>query len=388
MTVIKDIFKITKGKKEEETDILEGSFKRYIQIEDLRHNENLKYCIPNKKSVRVNKSDLIIAWDGANAGTIGVGLEGVIGSTLAKLELKNASVNPYYAARFLQSKFQYLRDSCTGATIPHISKTVLENLSLPLPTFETQKKIVEVLDRVRGLIDVRKEQIRLMNELIDSLLNSKVGPKSADYESWKSVQIKDVVKPGKNNMRTGPFGSDLLHSEFVSEGVYVLGIDNVVTNRFNWGKERYITQDKYMKLKRYTVFPGDVLISIMGTTGRSAVVPDNIPLAINSKHLACITPDINIIHPLFLSLSITKNQNILRQIKMRNKGAIMNGLNLGIIKELELKLPPIEDQNEFAKVFMLISEQIGKICKSLSLMEEKFEGISQKAFTGDLFGGD
>ena len=56
--------------------------RRYIQIEDLRHNDNLKYCIPNKKSVHVNKDDLIIAWDGANAGTIGVGLEGVIGSTL------------------------------------------------------------------------------------------------------------------------------------------------------------------------------------------------------------------------------------------------------------------------------------------------------------------
>jgi type I restriction enzyme S subunit len=142
MNKLGEVFKISKGKKAIESSV-ETSL-RYIQIGDLRNDDVMKYTTQSSNNVVCTKDDILIAWDGANAGTVGYNLEGVIGSTLAKLSPKRNGVHVAFVGRFLQSKFTYLRENCTGATIPHLSRTVLENLQIPLPPLEQQNKIAAI----------------------------------------------------------------------------------------------------------------------------------------------------------------------------------------------------------------------------------------------------
>ena len=143
---------------------------------------------------------------------------------------------------------------------------------------------------------------------------------------------------------------------------------------------RYITEEKYQQLKRYTVKPGDVIITIMGTVGRSAVIPDDIPKAINTKHLACLTINRRKAQPIFICSAFQMHPEIRQQLNEQAKGAIMAGLNLTIIKKLCFKLPAIEMQNEFVEFFNVIEKTKTTISRSLEKLETLKKALMQEYF--------
>ena len=308
-----------------------------------------------------------------------------IGRGLAAIRERTGLSNYKFIFYYLQFLKPTLEQQGTGSTFKAINKNNIENIDIPVLPLETQQKIADVLDKAQALIDKRKEQLEKLDELVQSVFIKLVGTGSEDYSTWPINEIADLVVCTKNSMRTGPFGSDLLHSEFVDEGIRVLGIDNAVKNRFSLQEPRFITKEKYEKLGRYTVFPEDVIITIMGTTGRAAVVPRDITTSISTKHLAVLTLDKAKANPYFLSFCIHSHPFVLKQINLKNSGAIMDGLNLGKIKTLKIPTPPIDLQNQFANFVEKTEQQKALMQQSLAEMENNFNSIMQRAFKGELF---
>lgn len=271
-------------------------------------------------------------------------------------------------------------EKAKGIAQKNISTDDINSLEIPLPSSQKQKQIAKILDKVNELIELRKESITKLDELSKSIFIDMFIDNIENID-WKIKEIKDLALDQKGSMRTGPFGSDLLHSEFVTNGeVSVLGIDNAVDNTFKWKERRFITKKKYEKLKRYTIYPNDVIITIMGTVGRTCVIPQDIPLAINTKHLAAITFDQKYVNSFFISYSLRENPMILNQIKNKTRGALMDGLNLTLIKSLSLSLPPLELQNKFAKIIEKIEEQKILYTQELEKLQENFDALLQKSF--------
>ena len=242
-----------------------------------------------------------------------------------------------------------------GATL---NKKKLEQIKIPLPPLEEQKRIAKILDKADEIRHKRKESIRLTDELLRSTFLDMFG--DIVGKNWILFTVEDIIKQRRNSIRTGPFGSKLLHSEFVDEGIAVLGIDNAVQNTFKWAKPRFITEEKYAQLKRFTVYPDDVLITIMGTCGRCAIVPSDCPKAINTKHLCCITLDQTKCLPQFLHSYFLIHPEAQKYLKMNAKGAIMDGLNMTIIKKLPVPLVPIDLQKDYQKKVKQLLKQSKK----------------------------
>jgi type I restriction enzyme S subunit len=255
---------------------------------------------------------------------------------------------------------------------------------VPAPPVTEQRRIAAILDKADAIRRKRQQALQLTEDLLQTVFLETVGPNHPGNEMWPLPRIADLASKRQGAIRSGPFGSDLRHSEFVDEGVAVLGIDNAVSNRFEWAQLRFITAEKFTKLQRYRVCPGDVIVTIMGTTGRSAVVPNNIPVAISTKHLATITPNLDLVDAEFLSNAIHRHPTILHQLRGANRGAIMPGLNLGLLKALKLPLPPLKDQVVFSNALTSIRALQSNLAHQSELSGDLIASLVQRAFRGEL----
>jgi type I restriction enzyme S subunit len=118
----------------------------------------------------------------------------------------------------------------------------------------------------------------------------------------------------------------------------------------------------------------------MGTTGRSAVIPDDIPTSINTKHLAAITFDEAKANPYFMCYSFQHDPRIKNQIAQKNKGAIMDGLNLGIIKDLDITYLPKIKQDDFESMYHRVEDTRKQMLLQLNQIEQHYKACAQRVF--------
>jgi type I restriction enzyme S subunit len=308
-------------------------------------------------------------------------LDGATASTgFCVLRPANGAIASEYLFHWVRSPL-FITDmmrKATGASYPAVSDRIVLDSEIPLPPLDEQRRIAAILDQADALRRKRREAIEQLALMKEAIFVEMFVRNESD--AWPTRTIAQVAV----NIRTGPFGSQLLHSEFVDEGIAVLGIDNAVNNEFQWDQRRFITSERYRQLRRYTVLPGDVLITLMGTCGRCAIVPIDIPTAINTKHLCCITLDQSLAVPAFVQAAFLQHPAILRQLGLQTKGAVMPGLNMGIVKDLELPIPPLELQLAFARRIEIANEMQLRFRKHGQHLDALFVSLQHRAFRGEL----
>ena len=260
----------------------------------------------------------------------------------------------------------------------------LKTYPIPVPPLAEQERIVKLLDEADELRKLRTQADRRTADLIPGLFHEMFGPEAPGSATWQTATVAELAAAHEGSIRTGPFGSDLRHSEFVEEGIPVLGIDNVVENEFRWTKSRCIPEAKFAEMKRFVVFPGDVLVTIMGTVGRCSIAPEKLPVCISTKHLCAVTLDRTKAHPRFIWGAFLHDASVKQQTRLVGKGAIMEGWNSTIIKRLRLRVPPLMLQNQFAARVSDIRAMETEQAASRRRLDDLFQSMLHRAFNGEL----
>lgn len=257
-----------------------------------------------------------------------------------------------------------------GVGIKHISLADIKNIEIEYPPIEVQRTIVSVLSFLDAVI--KKRQINVVKN-IPELLKSYYS-QLVDNNVWDKVRISDIA----TEIKSGPFGTQLHVSQFSDKGeIYVYGIDDLTKKD---PKNRYLSIVELDKYKRYLVHGDDVLISIMGTVGRTKVVPKDIGLAINTKHLVDITLNQDLCKPYFLAYTLENDRKVRQQIESSKHGAVMSAINMSDVKNLMITLPSIKVQMYFEEVYHQVKDIQKCMEEEIQLLKELRKSLLAKYF--------
>ena len=167
---------------------------------------------------------------------------------------------------------------------------------------------------------------------------------------WPILRLDELAAREQSAIKIGPFGSQLKRAELVNSGIHVVGIENVLQNKFDGLGDRYITHEKFRDLISVEVKPGDVLITMMGTIGEVAIVPPRISRSIMDSHLLRFRPNLNLCLPQYIKWLISGSTMTRSALHGYTHGAIMKCLNSSIIKSLPAPLPPLSEQQRIVEI--------------------------------------
>jgi type I restriction enzyme S subunit len=177
-------------------------------------------------------------------------------------------------------------------------------------------------------------------------------PRTSDLpelpEGWCWATVEQLASDEPRSIQSGPFGSNLRHSEFQDEGKLVIGIDNVQDGIFTMGARHRISERKFQELRKYAARPHDLLITVMATIGRCALVPPDLEPAIVTKHVYRVSPEQRLVLPRYLLLAFWGGASIRDQLARRVQGQTRPGLNGEIIKSISVPVPPQAEQRRIA----------------------------------------
>ncbi len=145
---------------------------------------------------------------------------------------------------------------------------------IPVYPVQAQKAIVDRLDRVQRVIDARQRELTTLDELCKARFVEMFG----DNDKY----LYEPLNYNVCEMFIGPFGSALKNECFVEQedGYCIVYEQKHAIKKTMDVPTRYVDENKYLELKRFSVYPGDIIVSCRGTIGEIFVVPEGAPLGI------------------------------------------------------------------------------------------------------------
>ncbi|OYT95495.1 MAG: restriction endonuclease subunit S, partial [Pseudomonas sp. PGPPP3] len=353
--------------------------------------DNLKYIdeqfFVDLKKGAIKTNDILIVKDGATTGKVSyVGSDfpferAAINEHLFALTIDSKIANPRYVFSFLKSpqgQREILKDF-RGAAIGGISRGFVDLAKIPLPSLDDQIRIAHLLGKVEGLIAQRKQHLQQLNVLLKSVF-------LVMFDDLKISEGESTLEDCLKIQQGFAFKSE----EFIDSGTPIIKIGTVNKGFFDYSTLSFIADNYPEKIRRFEIKPGDLLISLTGTVGKddygnTCFVPSNAAhhTYLLNQRVGKLVCDRNVAHPIFID-SLLKLPKVKSALIKQNRGVRQANLSNSDIYGIQLSIPPIDQQRQFAVIVEKVEAIKSSYQKILADLEALYGALSQQAFKGQL----
>ena len=276
-----------------------------------------------------------------------------------------------YLYYFMERYIEELRKQAIGGVIKYIKLGNLTEAVIELPSIEDQKAIVRILEKSRKILNLRHNELVVLDKLIKARFVELFGDPVHNPYGWNKTELKELA-----DLKIGPFGS-LLHKEDYIEGGHALvNPSHIVDGRIIIDSKLTVSEDKYEELSAYHLKVGDVVMGRRGEMGRCAVVEE--------EGLLCGTGSL-LIRPKGKVTAdyiqkIISYPTFKKTIEDMAVGQTMPNLNVPIVSGFRIITPPIEIQNSYYDFVAQVNKSKVAVQKALDEAQLLFDSLMQEYF--------
>lgn len=388
---IKDFAEVKGGKRlpKGKQLIKEHNSHPYIRIRDLGKTKylqlNSEYEYVDDETQQsiaryiVNKGDILISVVGT------IGLIGIVGETLDKanqtencdkiINIKN--VLPEYLYYYLISSFgqNEIRKGTVGAVQPKLPLKNVQDITIFYPSIDEQERIVNILSSVDKKIKMNNAINKNLEQQAMTIFNNAIEQsKSITYVELGSLAD---IKGGKRL----PKGANLISTPNSHPYIRVRDLHDVVFVSLSANYE-YVDDETQKTISRYITTTDDVLVSIVGTIGLTAIVDKSLNMANLTENCIKIT-DLHGISPEYLLLFL-RSQHGSEEIRKGTVGAVQAKLPIKNIQTLSVPLLPQPDLQSLNDTLKALFNQLSIHVAESKCLTDIRDSLLPKLMSGEL----
>jgi type I restriction enzyme S subunit len=358
--------------------------------------KNCRYIPKNEEEeygkYKLRLGDIILVMVGATTGKLGIidssALPSLLNQNQWRLEINHTVLSPRYTYLCMLSFMPVFLESMQGAAREFIKQKDFKLLKIPVPPLAEQERIVSRLDKLFSRIDQTIAKLQHSQAQTKALWASALDEAFNPYGNRKELPPRwHLVDLGKTcTFIRGPFGGSLKKAMFVPSGYAVYEQQHAIKDQFT-SIRYFVNEEKFNEMKRFELHEGDLIMSCSGTMGKVAIAPAQIQRGIINQALLKLTMGESLLNTFLLnwmrSGGFTEALN-----ELSSGAAIKNVASVKILKQIQIPLPPLEEQAKIVAHLDAISERTKALEAATSLQLDQLKALKSSlldaAFRGQL----
>ena len=321
----------------------------------------------------IHNDDILIGMDGEFNIALWKGGEAVLNQRVCKL-IPHNEICKNYIFYYMPIALKAIEDKTPFVTVKHLSAKELNKIELPLPTYEMQNRIANSLFNLDELIEKRKKQLSKLDELVKARFVELFGDIKTGNYKFETRKLGEVAEVGSSHR--------VFTTEFVEEGIpFYRGTEiGELANGIKPENPYRITKEHYDRLASDETKPkvGDLLMPSICNKGQVWMVDTDEPFYYKDGRVLCISPNRKLFNCKYLEQFMRKKTLV--EYPKLGSGSTFAEFKIFLLKDIDILIPPIELQNQFAAFVEQTDKSKLEIQKSLEKLELLKKALMQKYF--------